>query len=106
MLTASETLDPDDVVWQKQEMLFIHEETDFLVQVDEQEDLIFWELVDTRYIGQSKEEIVAAQLQEIHPTEDTFIIQNGNYAHIYRRFMKISVLGSRHGDLLKALLAA
>lgn len=93
--------------WKKEEILFIHEDENFLVQVLENDDLVFWELIDTRFVGESDVELEAAILQEIHPTEQTLLVQESTgYTKLYRKTMKVEILGSMRASFLRTILPA
>ncbi len=95
------------LAWQRKEMMIVHEDSDFIVQLTDENKLVFWEQIDTRYIGPSDPEIMAAHVKEIHPTEDTLITQSPlGYACIYRPFMKVEVLGRHVSAFLQAILPA
>ena len=93
------------LVWRKDEILVVEESDSFFVQLAENNDLIFWELVDTRYVGDSETEIVDAQEQEVHPTEDTLMVRNATgYTQLYRKIMRVQVVPKYQAALLSILL--
>ncbi len=95
------------ITWQKEEILFVYEDENFIVQLAEDEDLIFWELVDTRYVGPSDEEISAAHSRETHPVEQTLMVRGETgYTKVYRKVMRIEILGQWRQDLIKSLISA
>jgi hypothetical protein len=93
------------VVYEKKEILVVEEGDGFLVQLAENNDLIFWEQVDTRFVGLSDGEVKEAHEREIHPTEDTLMVQHGTgFTQLYRKVMRVEVIPQYQAAFLRSML--
>lgn len=93
------------VLWEKEEILVVEEGDGFLVQLAENNDLIFWEQIDTRFVGLSERDIKEAHERETHPTEDTLMVQHKTgYTQLYRKVMRVEVIQRYQAAFLRTVL--